>query len=325
MDLSVIIVNYRGWEHLRECLNSLEAFKGNIFSFEVIIVDNDSADGNLDEFIADYPEFIFVRNRINGGFAHGCNLGSTVSKGDFLLFLNPDTVASEETVIKLLERAKADPHNILSCNQINDKNEISKAYGLFPEFGTVTGFGRMIFRLVHKKKLAEKNRTTDHLIHPDWVSGSVMMMGRKVFLALGGFDEDFWMYYEDTDLCRRARDQGCIITYYTDVMIRHSHGGSSRINLRTISLTKSEVIISRHLYVFKHFRGGQKSIMLFFLILNNLMTGTVLALSGLILFAVPGMFKHLLIYGRVINYYYGVMKSKSWISPHSVNFKSKRI
>lgn len=321
MDLSIIIVNYRGWKHLRDCLNSIKAFDGKMFDYEVIIVDNNSADGKIDEFIAEFNSFIFIRNKVNGGFANGCNLGSTFSTGEYLLFLNPDTIASERAVGKLIENAKAEKRCFISsCNQVNERNEASTAMGLFPEFGTVTGFGRMMFRLLNSKKLAKKIQSVNNRIYPDWVSGSVMMIGRKVFNDIGGFDEDFWMYYEDTDLCRRARDKGGEIVYYTDITIRHIHGGSSRIDRKTASMTKTEVIISRHLYIAKHMHGLKRSSLLLFLILNNLITGTLMALSGIILFFIPGMFLRVIIYGRLISYYASVLKTKSWISSRSVNF-----
>ena len=209
MDLSIIIVNHRGWKHLAKCLDSLCTFKGNRFTFEVIIIDNNSSDGRIDGFISDYKDFIFIRNKINGGYANGCNLGSKNSRGDFLLFLNPDTVASEEAVEKLLERAKANPGNFISsCSQVNEQNKVVMAFGLFPAIGTLTGTGRLIFKILKRKKLAEKTRSGDNVIYPDWVSGSVIMIKKEIFMDLGRFDEDFWMYYEDTDLCRRARDLG---------------------------------------------------------------------------------------------------------------------
>lgn len=321
MDLSIIIVNYRGWKHLSKCLDSLCAFKDGLFTFEVVVTDNNSADGRIDEFISDYKDFIFIRNKINGGYANGCNLGSKISRGDFLLFLNPDTVASEEAVEKLLGRAKANPGNFISsCSQVNEQNKVDMAYGLFPAVGTLTGTGRIIFKLFKRKKLVEKTGSSDNVIYPDWVSGSVMMIKRETFINLCGFDEDFWMYYEDTDLCRRARDLGGEIAYYTDIIIQHIHGGSSRINLKTASQTKTEVIISKHLYIEKHIRGAKRSLMHLFLILNNLIAGTFMAFLGIILFVIPKISRQVLIYGRLIGYYLGVLKRKSWISPRSVNF-----
>jgi GT2 family glycosyltransferase len=287
----------------------------------VIIVDNNSADGRIDDFISGYKDFIFLRNRINGGYANGCNLGSKISKGDFLLFLNPDTVASDEAVEKLLERAKANPGNFISsCSQVNEQNKVDMAFGLFPAIGTLTGTGRIFFKLFNRKKLAGKTGSGNNIIYPDWISGSVMMIKRGIFFNLGGFDEDFWMYYEDTDLCRRARDLDGEIAYYTDIRIQHIHGGSSRINLKTASFTKTEAIISKHLYIAKHFHGAERSFMHLILILNNLITGTFMSFLGIILFAIPELFGRVIIYGKLISYYFGVLKRKSWISPRSVNF-----
>jgi GT2 family glycosyltransferase len=321
MDLSIIIVNYRGWKHLSKCLDSFCTFKGDTFTFEVIIIDNNSSDGRIDDFISDYKDFIFIRNMINGGYANGCNTGSKNSRGDFLLFLNPDTVASEEAVEKLLDRAKTNPGNFISsCSQVNDQNKVVMAFGLFPAFGTLTGTGRLIFKFLKRKKLKEKTRSDYNVIYPDWVSGSVMMLKKEVFLDLGGFDEDFWMYYEDTDLCRRARDLGGEIAYYTDIRIHHFHGGSSRIDLKTTSQTKTEVIISKHLYIAKHIHGAERSLIHLFLILNNLIAGTFMALLGIILFMIPKISGRILIYGKLIGYYSGALKRKSWISPRSVHF-----
>jgi GT2 family glycosyltransferase len=321
MDLSIIIVNYRGWGHLKKCLDSICAFRPSKFRYEVIIIDNDSGDGRVDNFMSDYKDYIFVRNKVNGGFASGCNLGSKISNGEFLLFLNPDTVASEDAVEKLLERAKANPRNyISSCSQVNENNRAERAFGLFPAFGTLTGFGRIVFRLFNREKYITKTRPRESILYPDWISGSVMMIKREVFQYLKGFDEDFWMYYEDTDLCRRARDFGGEIVHYTDIRIQHIHGGSSRIDIKTASKTKTEVIISRHLYIAKHMNGVERSLLHLFLTLNNLLTGTFMAFLGIFLIGIPEMFVHVLIYGRLIDYYIGVLKRKSWISPRSVNF-----
>jgi GT2 family glycosyltransferase len=321
MDLSIIIVNYRGWKRLKECLDSLAVFSGKPFQPEVIIVDNDSADGILDEFKSDYPDFIFIRNKINGGFANGCNLGSTFAKGDYFLFLNPDTIASENEVKKLLERAKENPENyIFSCRQVNENGKECKVFGLFPGFGTLTGFERAIYRVLNRKKIAERTGERSNLITPDWISGSVILLKKELFRNLGGFDEDFWMYSEDTDLCRRVRDMKGNVACFTDITIQHNHGGSSRIDLKTTSLTKTEVFISNHLYIAKHKSGTSRFMIQSYLLLYNLITGGFLALLGILFFASPKMFIRANIYGRLIGYYFGAMKHRSWISPRSVNF-----
>jgi GT2 family glycosyltransferase len=321
MDLSIIIVNYRGWQHLRKCLDSLVAFSGALLQYEVIIVDNNSSDGIIDEFKSDYSDFLFIINKVNGGFANGCNLGCSYAKGDFLLFLNPDTVITELAVEQLLKRAKENPGNFISsCRQVNQNGKENKAFGLFPGFGTLTGFERAISRGLNKKMITEKTTEKDNSIAPDWVSGSIMLINSEIFLKLGRFDEDFWMYFEDTDLCRRARNMQGEIKYYTDITIQHNHGGSSRINLITTSLTKTEVLISNHVYVSKHIKGISRALMQLYLVLINLVGGIFIAIIGLLFFAFPKLFQRAHIYGRLIWYYTVALKRRSWISPRSVNF-----
>ena len=326
MDLSVIIVSYRGWKHLRECLDSLARFSGSLFTSEVIIVDNDSDDGIPDQFKSDYPRFIFISNNVNGGFANGCNLGSSFAIGDYFLFLNPDTVALETEVGKLLKRAKEYPSQYInSCRQVNENGKESKAFGLFPQIGALTGTGRAIFKILNRKNVNSKTEAKNNLITPDWVSGSVIMIEKEKFRAVGGFDEDFWMYFEDMDLCRRVRDNNGEIAYHTDITIQHNHGGSSRINLKTTSLTKTEVIISYHVYISKHYKGIGMFFIQLYLFLYNFASGIIQALFGLIFFASPEMFSKVLIFGKLLSYYSGALIRGSWISPRSVNSLKTKI
>jgi GT2 family glycosyltransferase len=319
MDLSIIIVNYRGWKRLKECLDSLAAFTGAFFKSEVIIADNNSSDGILEEFKSNYPKFVFVINKINGGFANGCNLGSTVAKGDYFLFLNSDTIATESEVAKLLNRAKENPGNFISsCRQVNERGKESKAFGIFPDFGTLTGFGRSIYKILNRKKIEEKTKEKDNVINPDWVSGSVMIIKREIFRDIGRFDEDFWMYFEDMDLCRRARDIKGEIAYYTDITIQHNHGGSSRINLDTTSLTKTEVLISNHVYISKHKSGTGRFLIQSYLVFYNLISGTLSSVLGIVFFTNSKMYVRVQIFGRLINYYLGALKRHSLISPRAV-------
>jgi hypothetical protein len=320
-DLSIIIVNYRGWTHLRNCLDSLKNFKGTVNKFEFIIVDNNSDDGLLANFKSGYPGFVFIESKVNGGFAHGCNLGAKNANGEFFLFLNPDTVAFEPEVEKLLKRTKENPgYFITSCSQVNESGKESKSFGLFPGFGTLTGTGRALYKLYNKHSVTERTTAKNNVIKPDWVSGSVIMMNRKIFELVNGFDEDFWMYFEDTDLCKRVRNAGGEITYFTDIKIQHNHGGSSRVNLKTTSLTKTEVLISNHVYISKHTKGISRLVLHKLLILNNLVGGFPMSLVGLLFFSIPKMFTRAVIYGRLIGYYFGALKRGSWISPRSVNF-----
>jgi GT2 family glycosyltransferase len=317
-DLSIIIVCFKGWERLNKCLEALNSFKGENFRAEVIVVDNKSDDDTINKIEIRFPKFRFIYNKINGGFANGCNLGAGNASGEFLLFLNPDTVASESEIEKLLNIAKQNPEfAILSCRQVNEKGKESVAYGPFPSMFNLTGFQRAIFG----NRMSELRRQTPEVSFPDWISGSVVLIRQTTFLQISGFDEDFWMYFEDVDLCRRIRKIDSEIAFCRNITIEHNHGGSSRINLKTASLTKTEVHISRHVYVSKHKTGIEKYVIQTFLVLNNLISGCVMAFLGLILFFIPKVFSRTLIYYKLIRYYIGSLFRLSWISPRSVNFR----
>ncbi|MCJ7446647.1 MAG: glycosyltransferase family 2 protein [Bacteroidales bacterium] len=319
MDLSVIIVSYKGWERLTRCLEALDSFSGKRFSMEVIVVDNHSMDEAINRIEERFRKFRFLHNRINGGFANGCNLGAGNSVGDFLLFLNPDTVASEAEIEKLLNAARSNPaHYILSCRQVRENGKESKATGSFPALWNLTGFLKLIF---FRKN--SNDSCSDRIKFPDWVSGSVMMIRKEIFNRLKGFDEDFWMYSEDVDLCRRAKNMGGEIVYYGDIVVEHNHGGSSRIGLNTTSVAKCEVQISRHIYIQKHKAGLERSFIQTFMVINNLLTGIITGLVGAILFFIPELLVRLMVFLRLISYYTGSLIRHSWISPRSVNFKRR--
>jgi GT2 family glycosyltransferase len=316
-DLSIIIVSYKGWLSLTKCLEALNSFTGKNFTAEVIVVDNRSDDGIIFKIVEQFPKFRIIHNKINGGFANGCNLGSKNATGEFLLFLNPDTVATESEAEKLLLTAKQNPSfTILSCRQVNEKGKESIASGQFPKLLNLTGFQRAIFgHLIH-----DNRSTRPEISFPDWISGSVFLIRRDLFKRIGGFDEDFWMYFEDVDLCRRVRNIHCEIAFCRNITIEHNHGGSSRINLKTASLTKTEVHISRHVYISKHKEGAERIFIQLFLVINNLISGGLMALLGLLFFFVPKVFARTLLFFRLIGYYVGSLYRLSWISPRSVNF-----
>ena len=106
----------------------------------------------------------------------------------------------------------------------------------------------------------DPRREYQGLVYCDWVTGSVLLIDRADYERIGGWCNDYWMYAEDADLCRRARDLGLSVAYCPDVQVLHAHGGSSRINVRVKALTKLEVIISKHVYAENHFKGSRRAL-----------------------------------------------------------------
>lgn len=308
MDLSVIIVCFRAHERVIRCLEALDSFSGKDFSMEVIIVNNNPGDIAFREIEKRFTEYKFIHNTVNGGYSNGCNLGVTSAHGKYLLFLNPDAVATEDAVQKLLLTAKSDPSVfIVSCRQVRGNGKENKAYGVFPW---------------EKRKISKGDKEAGNdITFPDWVSGSVMIMPWDIFNSLKGFDEDFWMYYEDVDLCRRAREAGGEIAFCNNITIRHDHGGSTRADLKITSLAKCEVQISKHLYVHKHKTGISLILIQAFTVADNLITGILTGLAGLLFFFIHKLFVRFLVLIRLTGYYTGSIFRRSWISPRSVNFR----
>jgi GT2 family glycosyltransferase len=306
MDLSVIIVCYKGWERLSECLEALDAIFLKSFSMEVIVVDNNSGDGRINDFESKFSRFRFIKSPINGGYAYGCNLGAAGAKGDVFMILNPDTIVREDAIGIMLEHAQTHPeYFIISCRQVGENGKEIRAAGKFPGISS----GRI-----------NKRKPENFVSFPDWVSGSMMMIRKETFQNLNGFDESFWMYFEDVDICLRARHAGGEIAFYNDAEIKHVHGASTRINLKTTSITKSEVQISKHLFFNKHLKGSKRIIFHILVVLDNLIIGIIIGVIGLISFE-PKLFVRFLLLLRLIKYYAGSLYRRSWMSPRSVNFK----
>ena len=323
-DISIIIVNYKGWERLTECLDSLKIIEDSRFSFEVIVVENCSNDGRLASFTQLYPKFTFIENAGNLGFASGCNLGVSKSKGPFLLFLNPDTIVNAEAIFLMREEVRMrKDFSVISCQQVKTDGSKEQPYGRFLTISTLSGWLRALNQLVNNSKKVQFQQTENY-IYPDWVSGSVIMVSRKSFNGLGGWDVDFWMYYEDVDLCRRAHQKNGDVVLLKNAIIVHNHGGSSRINLHTTALTKTEVNISRHVYISKHETGWKAVLMHTFLVLNNLLFGFIPALAGSILFFIRDLNIISRIYFRLAGYYLNCLKQRTWLSIRSVNYNLKR-
>ena len=321
-DLSIIIVTYKGHERLKQCLISLSSFSGRVLSTEVIVVNNCQNDETIPILEKQYPAFRFVNNNINGGYANGCNLGASYAGAKYILILNPDTIVTEVAVEALVKTASSNPSfTITSCRQINERGKESIAWGPFPGFMNLTGFMRAVFGTGYQSQIKTKQGFSSDIFFPDWISGSMILISKENYLMLNGFDEDFWMYYEDVDLCRRARNMGGDIAFCNNVSIEHNHGGSSRINKATASLTKAEVLISKHIYFNKHKTGIEKYLIHTFLVINNLISSGIAAVAGLLFFFVPRLNIRTSIYIKLIRYYAGAVIRGSWESPRSVNYR----
>ena len=323
--LSIIIVGYKGYKRLQKCLDSLASFKDKNLKVEIIVVNNCPGDAEFKYLLNNYTSFRYIENSRNGGYGNGCNLGASIANGEFYLILNPDTIVSEQSLIKLVDFLNANPAIMaVSCRQVNERGKESVAWGAFPNHLNLTDMIRKLFSTIPKSQIKHKENYSSDLFFPDWISGSAILIRKDDYKKINGFDEDFWMYFEDVDLCRRIRNSGGEIAFCTNIIIEHNHGGSSRINRETASITKTEVCISKHLYISKHTSGLKKIGLQTFLVINNLVTLIPMAAIGFIFFFVPKLFLRVFMLTHMITYYAGCLMRNSWVSPRSANFDSKR-
>jgi len=319
--ISIIIVNYKSWGHVENCLRSIDQFNDDSFLIEVIVVDNNSCEGKLGVFSKKFPQYQFIPNTANKGFSNANNLGTQYAKGAYFLFLNPDTLINSEALKTMLSLSLKHGHyGIISCTKLNNKGKAEKEIRFFPKLYNLFGFSRSLIKLINKRKIKEKFNKHKSIIYPDWVSGSVMFMSKKWFNSVGKWNEDFWLYLEDVDLCKRVNNAGGLVVLTREVAVVHNHGGASRINLKTTALTKSEVLISKHVYINNHFDRFKNILAQIILVVFVVLTQFFCAIFGLIFFFVPKLYLHFLIFLNMISYYKNALIHQTWLSKRAPNF-----
>jgi GT2 family glycosyltransferase len=192
----------------------------------------------------------------NGGFAQACNMGATHASGNWLLFLNPDTILNTPVLQPLIEKAVQETDwKLIGIRQLNDAGKDTHPHGIFLKWWNVWPPFRSLERLIKGREFSKQHLSTAPITFPDWISGAFVLIRKNDFQELGGWDERFWMYYEDMDLSKRASDKGWKRVMYNELVCVHSHGGSSRINHEIKALTKSTVIKSASIYINKYMKG----------------------------------------------------------------------
>jgi GT2 family glycosyltransferase len=263
LKLSIIIVNYRSWSFLDECLSSLIADPDSK-DWQIIVVDNHSNDGQFESFKQKYTQIEFVAQQRNGGFAYGCNAGVLKVSNEAearcrLLFLNPDVVVEAGQIGALSAIKDKFPEvAILTATQVNGKGQAQKTWDIFPDLLTYLKSVKSALRVLMPGRFPDPRATLQGLVYCDWVSGAVFMIDGDHFNELGGWCEDYWLYSEDCDLCFLAGQKGYRVACTPEVTFLHHHGGASRQTREITALTKTEAIISKHVFNHRHRRGWRK-------------------------------------------------------------------
>jgi GT2 family glycosyltransferase len=252
--VSILIVNYRAYEELSACLDSLERFRGG--DFEVILIDHAGEQTDADRLTARFPWIQWIAVPDNPGFAAGVNHAARLAAGRHLLLLNPDCVVHGDAPATLAAFLDATP-NVGAVGALvrEPDGSIQASARRFPNF--TTGFAGRTTWLSQRwpgNPWTRRNLVADGANAPlevDWVSGACVMVRRHAFEAVGGMDERFFLYWEDADLCLRLKRAGWATVYHPGAHVTHLTGRSSARAPRE-SLTAFHR--SAYLYYVKH--GG---------------------------------------------------------------------
>jgi N-acetylglucosaminyl-diphospho-decaprenol L-rhamnosyltransferase len=246
MPVDVVVVSYNSRATLRACVEPLAAAA----DVDVIVIDNASADGSL-ETVADLSVRSVSRSG-NGGFALACNEGWRAGSAPFVFFLNPDATIEEHSLRVLLGAIRADDRIGAAAPKIlGPDGSLHHSLRRFPRLCSTYARALFLPRLLPLAPWADEvvrdERAYERPGWPEWASGAGLLVRRSALERIGGFDEAFFLYSEDTDLCRRLRQAGFRIRYEPGAVVRHTGGGSgARADLLPL------LALSRRLYARKH-------------------------------------------------------------------------
>ncbi len=259
--LDIVVVNWNAGDYLRQCLESISLARTDEFEVKrVVVVDNASSDGSLNTVTALNLPLTLLRNMENRGFSAACNQGALGSTADYLLFLNPDTCLHTDSLrrpILFMESAAHARVGICGIRLVDAAGKMAAACARFPTlsiyvsqmFGLSAFFPRHAPRHFLSPEELLQNREVDQVI------GAFFLVRRDLFNRLKGFDERFFVYFEEVDLSIRANREGYSSYYLSDVTALHVGRISSRQD-STMSLYHS--LSSRLKYAAKHFKPWEK-------------------------------------------------------------------
>lgn len=221
--VSIIILSYNTKDLLKQCLTALfEHISAK--EVEVIVVDNASTDETVAMLSKAFRQVKVIANDTNAGFSKGCNIGASHAKGDYLLFLNSDTLLSQNPLHAMIE-------------VFNNHEKVGAVGGLFKNAdGSLQRSFGAFYSLRHVAVLLFEGEQGElGKFHPDttkqvdWVSGGFMLVASAVFKQVHGYNEAYFMYIEDMDLCFRIKKAGYDVWFTPDAIVNHvGHGSSNR-------------------------------------------------------------------------------------------------
>ena len=234
--VTALVVNYHAYVELDACLRSLS---GQPLLRSVVVVDQASDPGQRAPLERRYPTVIWLAREDNIGFGAGVNLAARHASSEYLYLINPDAVAAPSSVAILARWLEAHPSVGAAGSMVrNADGSIQGSARSFPTVSTVVaGRSSWLTRRYPTNRWSRRNVLTGPdvrgAVTVDWVSGASMMIRRAAFEEVAGFDERFFLYWEDADICRRLRTRGWLTAYVPDAEVMHHGNRSSGSRVRT--------------------------------------------------------------------------------------------
>lgn len=261
MAIDVVVVNWNAGSQLAEAVASIARYHDDLVS-SVVIVDNASTDDSLarTRAITDLPFHLqVIHNTENRGFGAACNQGATLANSEYLLFLNPDTRLFEHSLsapLAFMEAAENQSIGICGIQLIDEHEEVSSSCARFPSlrmfYSRMLGLDKLLPAFFQSHFMEEWGHGENREV--DQVMGAFFLLRRRLFELLGGFDERFFVYFEEVDFSFRAKESGWTSYYLANARAYHKGGGTSE-QIKAGRLFYS--LRSRLLYGFKHFTPWQ--------------------------------------------------------------------
>jgi N-acetylglucosaminyl-diphospho-decaprenol L-rhamnosyltransferase len=233
-------VSYNTRELLLACLASIDA--QTVLPHEVIVLDNNSADGSADAVASEHPGVRLIRSAVNLGFAAGVNEAARHASGEWLLLLNPDVVVLDAAIDRLVAFARQRPeHGLYGGRTLTPGGVVDpSSCWAAPSLWSLTAFALGLSTLLPQSRVfnpeAMPGWDRDTVREVDIVTGCLLLCRRSTWSALGGLDERYWMYAEDADLSYRARRIGLRPVIFPEAAILHASGASTSSHGRRIAM-----------------------------------------------------------------------------------------
>jgi N-acetylglucosaminyl-diphospho-decaprenol L-rhamnosyltransferase len=243
IDVSVIVVAWNVRELLRECLDSaMQCLQSSRLAWEILVVDNASSDGTCTMVRGKYPRVTLIAHKRNEGFTRGNNVGASAARGRYLVLLNPDTQAIPNAFAAMVRYM--DVHADLGAvgpRMVFPDGRLQPSRRRFPTLWTGLLESTPLQQWFPHNRVLDRYYVTDQPDDEeqqvDWITGACMCIRRSTWEQVGPLDEGFFMYSEELDWCRRAKDLGWQVGYLPSATIIHHEGQSS-----------TQVIPARHIY-----------------------------------------------------------------------------